>query len=63
MICYNYGGRRNTIKSGTSDSRVVYKKIERKAVSADKGKKRMKIIDDDRFTKVVNTQRTLSLTP
>ena len=39
------------------------KKIERKVELADKGKKRVKIIDNAGFTKVVNTQKTLSSTP
>ena len=43
------------MKSYTSASRAVSKKIERKAELVDKGKKRVKIIDDDRCTKVVNT--------
>ena len=43
------------MKSCTSASKVVYEKIERKAESVDKEKKRMKIINNDGFTKVVNT--------
>ena len=51
------------MKSCTSASKAVSKKIERKAVTIDKWKKRMKIIDNDGFIKVVNTQRTPSPTP
>ena len=51
------------MKNCTSASRAVYKKIERKAETVDKGKKRVKVIDEDGFTKVVNTQSTPSLTP
>ena len=51
------------MKSCTSASRAVSKKIERKAEPIDKGKKRGKIMDNDRFTKVVNIQRTPSPTP
>ena len=43
------------MKSCTLASRAVSKETERKAESADKGKKRVKIINDDGFTKVVNT--------
>ena len=50
------------MKSCTSASRAVFKKIRRKVEPMNKGKKRKKIIDDNRFTKVVNTQRTPSLT-
>ena len=50
------------MKSCTSSSRVEYKKIERKVVLVDKWKKKVRIIDDDGFTKVVNTQRTMSTT-
>ena len=63
VICYNCGGKGHTIKSCTSASRTVSKKIERMAESADKGKNRVKIINDNGFTKVVNTQRTPSPTP
>ena len=63
VICYNCRGKRHTMKSCTSASRAVSKKIERKAVTVDKGKKRVKIIDEDGFTKVVHTQRTPSPTP
>ena len=42
---------------------MVSYKIEREAVWVDKEKKKMKIIDDDRFAKVVNMQRTPSPTP
>ena len=48
------------MKSCTSASRAVFKKIERKVESADKGKKRVNIIDKNGFTKVVNFQRTSS---
>ena len=51
VICYNCGEKGHTMKSCTSVSMAVSKKIERKAESVDKGKKRIKIIDDDRFTK------------
>ena len=51
------------MKSRMAASRVVSKMIERKAGLKDKGKTKVKIIDDDRFTRVVNTQRTPSLTP
>ena len=51
------------MKSYTSASKAVSKKIERRAEPVDKGKKRMMIINDDGFTKVVNTQRTPSPTP
>ena len=63
VICYNCGGKGYTRKSSTSASRAVFKKIERKAKSMEKGKKRVKIIDEDGFTKVVNTQSTSSPTP
>ena len=42
------------MKSCTSTSRAVSKKIKRKAETSDKGKKKVKIIDEDGFTKVVN---------
>ena len=63
VICYNCRGKGHTIKSCTIASRAVSKKIERKAESADKGNKRVKIIDEGEFTKVVNTQSTPSETP
>lgn len=63
VICYNCGGKGHPIKSCTSASRVVHKKIERKEELVGKGKKRVKIIDDNGFTEVVNTQRTSSPTP
>ena len=63
VICYNCGGKRYTKKSCTSASRAVLKKIERKAKSAGKGKKKAKIITDDMFTKLVNPYRILSPTP
>ena len=51
------------MKSCSSASRAVSKKIERKEGAGNKNKKRVKIIDDEGFTKVVNTQRTPSPTP
>ena len=62
VISYNCGGKRYTIKSYTSTSRAVCKKIERKAGTAEKMKKRVKIIDDNGFPKVVNSPRTPSPT-
>ena len=47
------------MKSCTSASMQVYKKIERKAESVDKWKKKVKIINNDEFTKVVNVYRTI----
>ena len=55
VIGYNCVERRHTIKSCTSASRAVSKKIEKRTVSVDKGKKKVKIIDEDRFTEVNNT--------
>ena len=55
VICYNCRGRVHTRKSCTSASRVVSKIIDWKAGLVEKVKKQMKIIDDDRFTKVFNT--------
>ena len=46
------------MKSCTLVSRAVSKKSERKAESAEKRKKKEHLIDGNRFTKVVNTQRT-----
>lgn len=43
------------MKSYTSASRAVFKKIERKVISVDKRKKKVKIIDNNWFTKVINT--------
>ena len=63
VICYNYGGKGHTMKSCMSASRAVSKKIGRRAKTVDKGKNKVKIINDDGFTKVVNTQRTSSPTP
>ena len=63
VICYNCGGKEHTMKSCTLASGAVSKKIERRVGQVDNGKKRMKIIDDNSFTKVVNTQRTPSPTP
>ena len=63
VICYNCRRKRHTLKSCILASRAVSKKIDRKAESGDKGKKSVKIIDNDEFTKVVNTQSTLSPTP
>ena len=54
VICYNCGSKAHAMKSCSSASRAVSKKIERKAGPVDKGKNKMRIIDDDRFTKVVN---------
>ena len=48
VICYNCGGRGHTMKSCTSASKAVSKKIERKAVQMDKGQKKVKIIHDKR---------------
>ena len=50
------------MKSGTSASSAVWTKIIRKSMSVDKVNK-VKVIDDDRFTKVANAQKTLSLAP
>ena len=50
------------MKSYTSSSRAVSKKIKRKVETAEEGKKRVKIIDKDRFTIVVNIQKTPSPT-
>ena len=63
VICYNCRGKVHIIKSGISASRTMSKKSKRKAVSVNNGKKKVTIIDKDGFTKVVNTQRTLSPTP
>lgn len=63
VICYNCRGTGHTMKSCTSESKVVSKMIERKAESVDMGKKKVKIIDENGFTKVVNSQRTPSPTP
>ena len=43
------------MKFYTLASRAVSKKIERKTESAEKVKKKVKIIDTNSFTKVVNT--------
>ena len=51
------------MKSCNSVGRAVCMKIKKKAESVDKGKKNLQIIDKDRFTKVVNTQRTSSTSP
>lgn len=51
------------MKSCTSVNRAVSKKIESRVESVNKRKKTVKIIDDDGFTKVVNTQRIPSPTP
>lgn len=63
VICYNCRGKGYTMKSCTSASRAVFKKIERKTVLVDKGKKQMKIINDDSFIKVANIHSTPSPTP
>ena len=63
VIWHNCKGKGHTMNSCISASRAVYKKIERKAEMVEKGKKRVKIIDKDGFTKVVNMQRTPSSTP
>lgn len=63
MICNNCRGKGHTMKNCTSASRAVSKKIKRRAESADKGKKKGTIIDEDRFTKVVNIQKTSNPTP
>ena len=55
IICYNCEGKGHAMKFCTSASRVVSKKIERKKESVEKGKKKLKMIDDDSFTKVVNS--------
>ena len=54
VICYNCGGKECAIKSCMSASRKVCKKSERSAVSVDSRKKKVKIIDDDGFSKLVN---------
>lgn len=51
------------MKSCTSTSRAVSKKIERKLESVVKGKNKVKIIDENGFTKLFNTHRSPSLTP
>ena len=48
------------MKSCTSASREVSKKIERKIASIDKEKQKVKIIDENECIEVVHTQRTLS---
>ena len=63
MNYYNCGGKEHSMKSCISASRTVSKKIKKKTEAADKRKKMVRIIDDDKFTKVVNTQRTLSPMP
>ena len=55
VICYNCGGKGHSMKTCILGNRAVFKKIERKAMSVDKGKKKVNIIDDDGFTKVVNS--------
>ena len=59
VIYYNSKGKGYSMKGYTSASRVVCKKIERRGQLAEKGKNSMKIMDDNGFTKVVNTQRSL----
>ena len=63
MIHYNYRGKEHTIKTCTTASRAVYKKLERKIEVKDKWKKRMNIIDNDRYSKLANVERTLGPTP
>ena len=62
VICYNGGGKGHSMKSCISATWAVSKKSERTAGPVDKGKKRVKIIDDEGFTKVVKTQSTASRT-
>ena len=63
VICYNCGGKWHTMKSCSSASSRMSKKIKRKAEAGNKETKRIKIIDKDGFTKIVNTQRTSCPTP
>ena len=55
VICYNCGKRGHIMKSYTSVSRAVSKKIEKKTELTDIRKKKVKIIDENGFTKVVYT--------
>lgn len=59
-ICSNCGGKGHSMKTYTSASKAVFKKIQKKLKLAQKWKKKLKIIDDDGFNKVVNTQRITS---
>ena len=63
MTSYNCRGKGHSTKSCRPASRAVSKKIERKEEPVAKRKKRMKVINDNGFGKVVNTQRTPSPTP
>ena len=62
FIRYNCGEKEQTMKRCMASSRVLSKKIERNAVTMDNGKKKVKIINIERFTKGVNSKRTPSPT-
>lgn len=63
VICYNCRGKEHSMKSYTSASRAMSKKIEMRAGPVDKGNQKVKIMNKGWFTKVVNTEKTPSPTP